>query len=245
MLDLFFLGYVHFFAVLLPVLALIILTIGAAGADQSWIDPRRALILPALVLALWYAVAMSLSANGSFKVPATLSDPPVVLMFFFGGAALLWAMARLTLSGRVITDQIDIGLIAAFQIPRVMGGLFLLGWAAGVIPWQFALPAGLGDIWAGVAGYQAWAASRKQAPDVRAKIIRANVIGIADFAVAMITGILSSEGFAQVWAFDNPNIINLHPLAMFPGFFVPLFLGFHLVSISKLRQESRAVPVQG
>jgi len=244
MLDIFFLGYVHFFAVLLPVLALSILTIGAAGADLSWIDPRRALIVPAVVLALWYAVAMTLSANGSFKVPATLSDPPVVLMFFFGGAALLWAMARLTLIGRVITDPIDPGLIAAFQIPRVMGGLFLLGWAAGVIPWQFALPAGVGDIWAGVAGYQAWSANRRKAPDARAKIIRANVIGMADFAVAMITGILSSEGFAQVWAFDSPNIINLHPLAMFPGFFVPLFLAFHMISISKLRQEGRAVPVR-
>ena len=75
--------------------------------------------------------------------------------------------------------------------------------------------------------------------------IRTNMIGIADFTVAMTAGILSSEGFAQIWAFDSPNIINLHPLAMFPGLFVPLFLAFHLISISKLRQESRAVLVPG
>ncbi len=243
MLDLLFLGYVYFFAVLLPVLAMIIITIGAARADLSWIDPRRALIVPAVVLSLWVAIAMMLSANGTFRVPATLGEPPIVLMFFFGGAFMLWAMARQTAMGQAITDQIDPGLIAAFQIPRAMGGLFLLGWAAGVIPWQFALPAGLGDIWAGIAGYQAWSACRRKAPDARAKIIRANVIGIADFAVAMATGILSSQGFAQIWAFDSPNIINLHPLAMFPGFFVPLFLAFHLISISKLRQESRGLPV--
>lgn len=236
MLDMFFLGYVRFFVVFLPALAVMIVAVSAIRAGLTGADLRRGLLVPAGVLALWAAIALQLSQANIFNVPATMGEPPVVLMLLLGGAAALWALARLTATGRRISDAADPGLLAAFQIPRVMGGLFLIGWAAGVIPWQFALPAGLGDIWAGIVGYQAWKAVRTGAPDARRKLVLANVIGIGDFVIAVLTGIATSEGFAHLWARDVPNIINLHPLAMFPGFFVPLFLAFHLVLISRLRQ---------
>ena len=245
MIDQFFVGYVHVFAVLLPASILVIATIGAVRAGLNTAELRRALIVPAVLLALWFAVAMHLSQNNTFNVPATLGDPPFVLMSLFGGAFMIWALAWLTQTGRRIIDHTDPGLIAAFQIPRVMGVLFLIGWAAGVIPWQFALPAGLGDIAAGIAGYRAWKACRDNAPDARQKIMRANIVGILDFTVAVMTGIMTSEGFAHVWSHDLPNIINLHPLAMFPGFFVPMFLGFHLISISQLRGVGAKMPVTG
>lgn len=241
MLDVFFLGYVHFFAVLLPALALILIANGAAGAGLTATQIRLAILVPATFIGLWYAVAMHVSQVGLFSVPPTLGEPPVVLMFLFGGAFSLWALARLTSLGRAVTNRIDLGLIAAYQIPRVMGGVFLIGWIAGVIPWQFALPAGLGDIWAGVAGYRAWSAIRRGAADARRKLVQANVIGMLDFLVAVLAGIMTSEGFLHVWAKDAPNIINLHPLAIFPGFFVPLFLAFHLLSISRLRRSSKTL----
>lgn len=239
MLDVFFLGYVHFFAVLLPVLAMSLVTLGATKAGLSAAQMRLAILLPSGLIGLWFAFAMWSSQINLFNVPATLREPPIVLMFLFGGAFGLWALARLTRLGRLVTDQIDLGLLAAYQIPRVMGGVFLLGWAAGTIPWQFALPAGLGDIWAGIAGYQAWSAVQRGASDARRKLVQANVIGMVDFLIAVLTGIMTSEGFLHIWAKDAPNIINLHPLAMFPGFFVPLFLAFHLLSISRLRQSSK------
>ena len=107
---------------------------------------------------------------------------------------------------------------------------------AGALPWQFAIPAGIGDIWAGIAGYQAYVALKTGAPDARAKLVRANIIGLADFVVAVGTGLITSEGFLHLLSHDAPNIINLHPLSMFPAFFVPIFLAFHLLSISRLRQ---------
>jgi len=237
MLDLFFLGYIHFFAVLLPALTLAIVALGAVRAGVTGVRLGFALLLPGVVLGVWFAVAMRLSEVNVYNVPATLGDPPFVLMFLFGGAALLWAMARLTGTGRKISDTVDLGHLAAFQIPRVMGAVFLVGWVAGVIPWQFALPAGLGDIWAGIAAYQAWSAVHNNASDARRKLVIANVVGVGDFVIAVLTGILTSEGFAHVWAQETPNIINQHPLAMFPAFFVPLFLAFHLVLISRLRQK--------
>ena len=240
--EIFFLGYVHFFAVLLPVLALSIIAIGATQAGITAAAMRRAILIPSLILGLWFAVAMALSERNVFNVPAAMTEPPIVLGFLIGGAFLLWALARMTETGRQISDRVDLGLLMAFQIPRVMGALFLVGWAMGVIPWQFALLAGLGDIWAGIAGYQAWSALARGAANARQKVIQATVIGMLDFVVAVATGITTSEGFLHLFAHDTPNIINLHPLAMFPGFFVPLILAFHLVTLSRLRQ-SRAHPV--
>lgn len=236
MLDLFFLGFVHAFAVFLAVLALIIVALSAVRAGITGAALVWALFVPTTLLGLWFSVAMRLSQQDVFNVPATLGDPPVVLMFLFGGAARLWALARMTRTGRRISDAADPGMLVSYQFLRPMGGVFLIGWAAGVIPWQFALPAGLGDIWAGIASYQAWNALRAKAPDARRKLVRANVIGIGDFVIAVGTGILTSEGFAHIWAKDAPNIINVHPLALFPGFFVPLFLTFHLVLMSRMRK---------
>ena len=131
--------------------------------------------------------------------------------------------------------------VAAFQIPRVMGGVFLIGWIAGGIPAEFAIPAGLGDIWAGIAGYQASRALATNAPNAHRLLARANVIGIADFVVAVGTGIMTSEGFLHILSKDAPNIVNDYPLALFPAYFVPIFLGFHLIAISRMRAEQRAV----
>lgn len=238
MLDLVFHIYVSAFLVILPVFALLILSSGAARTELPFAQKATFLGGLTVLLGICAGIALHLSQRDVYNVPATLADPPFVLMALFGGAASLWALTRLTDTGRAITDATTDAEVIAFQIPRVMGAVFLLGWAFGTIPWQFALPAGLGDIWAGIAGWQAWKAARAGAPDARRLIVRANVIGMLDFVVAVLTGILTSPGFAHLMAHDTPNIINQHPLAMFPGYFVPLFLGFHLISLAKLRRSA-------
>lgn len=237
-----FLAYVHAFLILLPALALIVVAVGAVRAGMDGAALARAVLWPAGVLSLWGAAAMALSQSGGFMVPATMGEPPLVLLSMLGGAGTLWLLATRTRTGQAIVAQTDPGLLIAFQIPRIMGVIFLIGWVAGVIPWQFALLAGLGDIWAGVEGYRAWRACAQGAPDARAKLLRANVIGLGDFVVAVLVGITTSEGFAHLMAHATPNIINLHPLAMFPGYFVAIFLAFHFVSLSKLRRHSSRVP---
>lgn len=94
----------------------------------------------------WCAAAPPLAQVGVFNVPAGLGDPPVVFVFLFGGMAVIRALAWFTPLGRRVTLATPLGAIAAFQIPRLMGGLFLIGWAAGDIP------SGLGDILDGIPG---------------------------------------------------------------------------------------------
>ncbi len=231
--------YVRTFAVGLPVLAVAILMIGAVRTEISGRSLGLAVAVMAALFGIWFATAIPLAQSGAYNVPPTLQDPPVVLAFLLIGAVILWALAWLTPLGRRVTMATPLSAIAAFQVPRMMGAVFLIGWLYGSIPAAFAIPAGLGDIWAGIAGYQASVALVKGAPNARRLLFRANIIGIGDFVMAVALGIMTSEGFAHLLSRDAPNIINDYPLALFPAFFVPIFLGFHLISLSRLRADRK------
>ncbi|HHN66546.1 MAG TPA: hypothetical protein ENK15_00710 [Thermopetrobacter sp.] len=232
--------YVETFGILLGAAVIGLLTLGAMRAGFPQGRTARALGGLALLLAVWFAAMGPLARAGLLLPPPTVTDPPLALMPLIGGAALLWALGRYTTAGRAILGGLDQRHLIGFQVFRVMGGLFLLGWAMGDIPWQFALPAGLGDLWAGVAAMGALSALNRGAANAPARVIRANVIGLADFAVAVTTGLLTSEGFLHLLSRDAPNIINLYPLALFPAWFVPLFISFHLFSLAALRGSAEA-----
>jgi len=236
-------AYVQVFAALLPALALGILSAGAIRAGLSLKRAAWALGLVALILGLWHAAAVAMAKAGILMPPASFSEPPYALLPLLGGAFLLWALGRLTATGRAILGGLDQRLLIGFQIPRLMGAVFLLGWAMGDIPWQFALPAGLGDIWAGVAAIQAVRAIDRGDADADRLLWRANIIGLSDFVVAVSIGVITTPGFLHLLAQDAPNIINTYPLALFPGYFVPIFIAFQLFSIGALRRGSQlAVP---
>lgn len=221
-------------------LAVLAVAMAWSGSRHACLSPaRRALVVTTMVFFLggWYALAIPFAQAGRFNVPASPSDPPIVLMFLFGGAFLLFALAWWTPDGRKVTEATPLSVIAAFQIPRVIGGVFLIGWLAGDIPVLFAIPAGVGDILAGLAGWQASVALAQKRSNAYRLLTRATWIGIMDFAVAVILGIMTSEGFAHLFSRESPNIINDYPLAMFPAFIVPVFLGFHLIALARLRQE--------
>jgi hypothetical protein len=232
-------AYVQVFATLLPALVLGILGVGAVTAGLSLKRASLALGLVALTLGLWHALVIMASKAGLLMPPPSFRDPPFALIPLLGGAFLLWAMGRLTVTGRAILDGLDQRLLIGFQIPRLMGGIFLLGWAMGVLPWQFALPAGLGDMWAGWAAIQAVRALSNNAPNAERLVRRANIIGLTDFVVAVTTGLMTSAGFIHILARDTPNIINAYPLALFPGYFVPIFIAFQLFSIGALRRSTQ------
>ncbi|WP_434053074.1 MAG: hypothetical protein RDA78_28245 [Roseibium sp.] len=231
--------YVRAFATLLPVLAVAAIAVAAHRAGLTRASTVVALAVPGLVLGLWYALAARLGELGILAPPETASGVPYILFFLFGGTALLVLLALATATGRKLLAAADQREIIVFQAPRVMGVVFLIGWAVGDIPWQFALPAGLGDIWAGIAGWQAFRALEAGRADATALVWRANIIGLLDFTVAVLTGLMTSVGFLHVMALENPNIINEFPLVLFPAFFVPIFLAAHVFSIMKLRSQAR------
>ena len=227
--------------VFLSAVALGLLAVGAVRAGVGAGRTALALGVFAGLLALWSAAMVPLAKAGHLMPPTTVAEAPFALVPLLGGAALLWGLGVYTGTGRAILSGLDQRHLIGFQVFRVMGALFLLGWAMGDIPWEFALPAGVGDVLAGIAAMQALSALNRNAPDARLKVIRANIIGMLDFVVAVGTGILTTEGFLHLFSHDAPNIINLYPLALFPAFIVPLFLAFHLYSIRALQKGASVV----
>jgi len=231
-------SYLQAFAVILPSLALCLITIGAIRAGLSM--PRTAFVVGTLatLFGVWYALVVTLAKAGILMPPVEFTDPPYALMPLLGGAFLLWALGRFTATGRIILDNLDHTQLISIQSLRLMGGLFVVGWAMGVLPWQFALPAGVGDVLAGIAAIQATRAAHRGDANAEHLIRRASILGLLDFAVAVSTGIMTSPGVLQLMAFDNPNIINAYPLALFPMFIVPIFIAFQLFSLQALRRSS-------
>ena len=239
MFDLFLEAYVRFFTSFLPALAIGALVVSATAAKVPSSEVGKAVFMTAGFLGIWHALAAFATAEGLVMPPATMMGPPYVLMLMFGGAFGVWALARLTSLGRAITEHTDQSILMAYQLPRVMGGVFLIGWANGTIPWQFALPAGIGDIWAGVAAWKAMRATQRGDSNARILVWRANIIGLVDFAVAIVTGLITSVGFMHLLSHDAPNIINAWPLGLFPSFFVGTFMAAHALSIGQLRRTNR------
>ncbi|MEP4038096.1 hypothetical protein [Pseudophaeobacter sp.] len=231
--------YTQAFAVILPATATGLVVLGAKRAGLSQRRTALAAGLVVTILGLWYAIVVPLAKTGILMPPVELSDPPYALMPLLGGATLLWLLGRGTQTGRQVLSGLDHSHLIAFQSFRLMGGIFLLGWAMGAIPWQFALPAGLGDIMAGLAAIKAHRALARGDVKAEALVRQASLIGLADFVIAVSLGIVTSAGALQLMAFDNPNVINAYPLALFPEFFVPIFIAFQLFSLRALRHDRR------
>jgi hypothetical protein len=193
-----------------------------------------------VVLIGWEAVAQYLGAANTYL--ATIESPPAVPTILFGllvplavAAIALWrseSIARLV-------SAIPLHWLVAAQVYRIGGGIFLLLWADGRLPWQFALPAGIGDIATGVVAVvvAAWLA-RDAIGAYRATYVWC-FFGIADLVVAIAMGAMTSPGQAHLLAFDAPNLlITAYPLVMVPTFAVPLALMLHGLVLWRLRRET-------
>jgi hypothetical protein len=127
----------------------------------------------------------------------------------------------------------------AAQIYRVAGGIFLVLWADGRLPWQFALPAGIGDVATGSFAVVVAALLARKAAGAHRATYAWCLFGIADLVVAVTMGAMTSPGRAHLLALDAPNLlISSYPLVMIPTFAVPLALMLHGLVLWRLRRET-------
>jgi hypothetical protein len=189
----------------------------------------------ALLLA-WFAGALVLSWSGFYQgTPTRVPTIPFGLLIpIAGGVVLFW---RWPLLRRVI-DAVPQSWLVGVQLYRLEGLIFLTLYAAGLLPGAFALPAGIGDV---VVGLLAPVVGVAYARRTRPALLRAwNLLGLADLAVAVTTGFLTSPSPVQLLALDRPNeLISAFPLAMIPVFLVPLSVLLHFASFEKLHHTER------
>jgi hypothetical protein len=202
-------------------------------------DGRRAFWSISALLLAWFLAALLLTWLGFYQGSST-RIPTIQYGLLIPIAAGVVLFRRWPVLRRVI-ESAPQEWIVSVQVYRALGLIFLVLYAEGRLPGAFALPAGFGDVLAGllapivgIAVARQWRGS--------ASLLRAwNWLGITDLVVAVTTGFLSSPSPFQMLALDRPNeLISAFPLAMIPVFLVPLSILLHLASLEKLRQTATA-----
>ena len=182
---------------------------------------------------LWFAVAWSAAINGAFRAGAS----PLPILPFAIFLPVMIGAPLLLLSKRVgsMLDAMPASWLVALQLYRVFGSWALAAWLHGLLPGVFALPAGIGDVLTGVFAVPAAIAVASGAAQGRKVAIVWNLFGLADFAVAITLGIITSPGPLQVMVPSMPSIgAGAYPDVLTPAFVVPASILLHAVSLRQL-----------
>src|SRR5689334_7542140 len=203
-----------------------------SGAERAGLGRRRAALLAgaaAVLLGGWFTATALIAGHGWYH---TLPWFPIAVAGFLG---TLLVLSRIPVVARALTAP---GMASRLVRPhsfRVAGVVFLFYLALGHLPALFALPAGLGDIAAGIA---AVLVARKLAQGTgRRAAIWFNVYGLIDLATGLTIGTLIGFGLPD----STPSIapINELPLALIPAATVPLFFALHITAVSALARSRR------
>ncbi len=223
-----------------PIVAAIALGLVWMGAARTEAPPlTRYATASALTVALvaWLALAQRLAAANAYL--ATPDSPPFVLLGLLIPLIIAFAGVRLSQSVALLVSAMPLPWIVAAQVFRVGGGIFLVLWADGRLPWQFALPAGIGDVTTGCFAVIVAVQLVQRAAGARRAAYAWSIFGIADLAVAITMGALTSPGLPHLLALDAPNLlITSYPLVMVPTFAVPLALMLHGLVLLRLKGEA-------
>jgi hypothetical protein len=136
------------------------------------------------------------------------------------------------------------GLIGVHAI-RVLGILFLALLDMRLLPAEFALPAGYGDIAVGLLalGMVYLFAKRKSYASTLA--IAWNALGLLDFVSALASGILFIGPFAAQFAAHGTSPLYLNYVLIVPTFGVPLYTLLHIYSLFQLVSARAGKPTPG
>jgi hypothetical protein len=223
---------------LIGAIALGLIWIGAAHMQAPARSRYTTAGVLSVVLIAWLAVAQYLGSTNSYF---TISQTAVPTVMFGLLIPLIGAAMGLRLSGslRSLVSAIPLPWLVAAQIYRIGGGIFLVLWADGRLPWQFALPAGIGDVATGTVAVVVAAMLAQRAEGARRAAYLWCLFGIADLVVAVTMGAMTSPGRAHLFAFETPNLlISSYPLVMVPTFAVPLALMLHGLVLWRLQRET-------
>ncbi|MGF6782130.1 MFS transporter [Paraburkholderia sp. GAS334] len=206
------------------------------GLERTDLTPgrRRATWLAVMIPdTLWFALVWSAAINGVFLAGASPLPllplaifPPVMI-----GAPLLLLSKRV---GQVL-DAMPASWLVALQLYRVFGSWALAAWLHGVLPGVFALPAGTGDVLTGLFAVPAAIAVASGTAQGRKAAIAWNIFGLADFAVAITLGMITSPGRFQLIVPGVSSIgAGAYPDVLTPAFVVPGSILLHALSLRQL-----------
>ena len=208
------------------------------GAVRAGLGRRRAALLAggaAAVLGGWFTASAVIAGHGWYHTRLGHGVPwmPVAVVGFLG---LLLALRQIPVVARALTAP---GMLHRLELPHsfraVDGVAFLLIMASGHLPALFALPAGLGDIAAGIAA--PLVAYRLARGTGRRAALWFNAFGMTDLIVALTLGAVTAYQLIHLTPSGAP--ISELPLAVVPTVGVPLLFAIHITSVTGLLRARR------
>src|SRR5262249_7585979 len=103
-----------------------------------------------------------------------------------------------------------------------------------LLPAEFALPAGYGDMIVGLLALAVVYSLAKRKPYARAFTIAWNILGLLDFTTALTTGNIYLAPFASQLAASGISPLYLNYVLIVPTFAVPLLTVLHLYSLVQM-----------
>src|SRR5207245_7001715 len=126
-----------------------------------------------------------------------------------------------------VLDAMPASWLVALQLYRVFGSWALAASLRGALPGLFAVPAAI--------------AAATGTTQGRRAAIAWNIFGLADFAVAITLGLITSPGRFQLIVPDVSSIgAGAYPGVLTPAFVVPSSILLHALSLRQLRRRSKA-----
>src|SRR5689334_13874945 len=141
----------------------------------------------------WEAVASYLGATNAYLATSERAVPTIMFGLLIPLVVAGIALWRSESVARLVS-AIPLHWLVAAQVYRVTGGIFLVLWADGRLPWQFALPAGTGDVATGTVAVVVAAQLAQNAIGARRATYAWSLFGIVDLVVAITMGAMTSPG---------------------------------------------------
>ncbi len=186
----------------------------------------------AAVTVAWLMLAVIVGATGW---PAQLRPPaPQILILVL--SLLTWLALTRPARLRAWTLSVDPRVLVVPHLGRIAAGVaFVIAYQRGLLPFQFAIRAAVGDVIVGLAAAGLIAAGRPATERARVAFLVWNVLGLADIVMVVVSA-------ARAGLRDPASMAALLrlPLVVAPLFLVPIIFATHAVLFRRLRASSRS-----
>ena len=185
----------------------------------------------AIVLSVWLFVRLELAVNPPGN--SVIGVPLFVAFIVFGLSAGILPLVISPVFRQIIRSTPATWLVGIHTI-RAAGFLFLALLDMKLLPPEFALPAGYGDMMVGLLALAVIYSLAKRKPYARALTIAWNILGLLDFITALTTGNIYLGPFASQLTASGISPLYLNYVLIIPTFAVPLLTVLHLYSLVQM-----------
>ena len=191
------------------------------------------------ILAAWLAAAAAMGGAEVF-----LGHPSNAVPAIAGGVAIPIVtgvlLTRIPAVREALAHPRVLALLTLANSWRVVGVVFIALYLQNLLPAQFALPAGIGDVAIGLAApfvaYALWKRPANRRPG-----IIFHTLGLLDLVMALTLGLTSAPVALQIFT-TQPNTLPMTvlPEVLIPTFLVPLGVIIHITALQILTRPSLA-----